>query len=259
MKERKSFLENLKINSVSPCTLCKILLIVCCIFVFASCSKKDREATEMLYELEAPGFRESRNPQANERIAELQRDVKALRKTIDERVALTNKLGSYYKLLALAYINNQMYGQALEAIEEAIRIHPELHTLFIYRAISAARLAKAVNSEIERASYFHTAEDSYLRALSLEPNSGQALYGIAVLYTYELGLPQNALPFLERLLRKETRNFDALFVLGATHYLLGNTEAALETYDKIITMTSAGIRRDEAKRNKERILEEAMR
>ena len=236
-----------------------IFFLVCSFLVFASCSKQEKEIAEKLYELESPGYRESGDPNASGRIAELQKDVAALKKAVNEKVALTDRLGSYYRLLAIAYLDKQMFGKALEAIEDAIRIHPEQHTLFIYRAISAARLAKALQSDAEKASYMKIAEDSYLRAISLEPNSTQALYGLAVLYTYELDRPQNALPLLERILRRETRNVDALFVLGATHYLLGNTEAALETYDKIITMSNAGTRRDEAKKNKERILEEAMR
>jgi tetratricopeptide (TPR) repeat protein len=233
-----------------------IVLVVCCAFVFASCSKENKEAAGRLYEFESGLPAET---DSGGRIAELEKDVAALKAAVNEKVAATDKLGSYYKFLALAYIDKQMYGKALEAIEEAVRIHPEQHSLFIYRAISAARLAKALKSEAEKASYMKLAEDSYLRAIALDSGSVQALYGLAVLYTYEFDQPQNALPLLERILRKESRNVDALFVLGATHYLMGNTEAALETYDRIIAISSAGLRRDEAKKNKERILEEAMR
>ncbi|MDR3201143.1 MAG: tetratricopeptide repeat protein, partial [Spirochaetales bacterium] len=167
--------------------------------------------------------------------------------------------GTYHKLLAIAYLDKAMYGKALEAIEDAIRIYPEQHVLFVYRAISAARLAKALKSDTERMQYMQIAEDSYQRAIAIDPLSTQALYGLAILYTYELGKPENALPLVERILKKETRNVDAMFLLGAAHYLMGNMEAALETYDKIIATSNAGTRRDEAKKNKERILEEAMR
>ena len=235
-----------------------ILLIVCVLLSAVSCSKENKEIAGRLYELESPEYEGASQPGSEVRIAELEKDVAALKKTVEEKVTESDKLGSYYKLLALAYLDRKMYGKALEAIEDAIRIHPEQHGLFIYRAVSAARLAKSLNNDAEKAVYFKTAEDSYLRAISLEPNSTQALYGLAILYVYELDQPEDALPLVERILRRESRNVDAMFLLGTVHYLLGNTEAALETYDRIIATSNAGTRRDEAKKNKERILEEAM-
>ncbi|MCL1818093.1 MAG: tetratricopeptide repeat protein [Spirochaetaceae bacterium] len=237
----------------------RLLLLACVLLGAAACSRQNQEIAGRLYELESPEYEGASRPGAEARIAELEKDVAALKKAVEEKVSASDKLGSYYKLLAIAYLDKKMYGKALEAIEEAIRIHPEQHSLFIYRAIAAARLAKALNNDREREAYLKTAEDSYLRAISLNSASNQALYGLAVLYVYELDQPENALPFVERILRRESRNIDAMFLLATTHYLLGNTEAALETYDRIIATSNAGTRRDEAKKNKERILEEAMR
>jgi cytochrome c-type biogenesis protein CcmH/NrfG len=235
----------------------KNIIFLVCLLALASCSKENEQLAERIVELESPSYEAGSG--ADARIAELKKDVAELKKSVEEKVRLTDKLGSYYKLLAIAYLDKSMYGEALEALEEAIRIHPEQHGLFIYRAISAARLAKALKSDVERMEYMKIAEDSYLRAIALEPASTQALYGLAVLYTYELDQPENALPLVDRILRKESRNIDAMFLLAAAHYLMGNTEAALETYDKIIATSNAGTRRDEAKKNKERVLEEAMR
>jgi cytochrome c-type biogenesis protein CcmH/NrfG len=235
----------------------KNMILLVCGLALVSCSKENEQIATRVFELESPSYEAKAGAQA--RIAELEQDVARYKKIGEEKVNATDTLGSYYKMLALAYLDKAMYGKALEALEEAIRIHPEQHMLFIYRAISAARLAKALRSNEQRAEYMRTAEDSYLRAIALDPDSSQALYGLAILYTYELDQPENALPLVDKLLRKESRNVDAMFLLAATHYLMGNIEAALETYDKIITTTSAGTRRDEAKKNKERILEEAMR
>jgi cytochrome c-type biogenesis protein CcmH/NrfG len=234
----------------------KLILLLLAAAVLASCSKENEKIAERLLEFESPSYTASAD---NSRIAELERDVAKYREMVEEKVKTADTLGSYYKLLALAYLDKAMYGKALEAIEDAIRIHPEQHGLFIYRAISAARFAKALKDQAEKDRYMKIAEDSYLRAIALEPGSTQALYGLAVLYTYELDRPENALPLVERILQKESRNVDAMFLLAVTHYLIGNTEAALETYDKIIATSNAGTRRDEAKKNKERILEEAMR
>jgi cytochrome c-type biogenesis protein CcmH/NrfG len=234
----------------------KLMFLLFALLVFVSCSKENEKVARRLLEFESPSYEASTD---NSRIAELEKDVAKYKALVEEKVATADTLGAYHKLLALAYLDKAMYGKALEAIEDAIRIQPEQHALFIYRAISAARFAKALKDEAEKARYMKIAEDSYLRAISLSPSSTQALYGLAVLYVYELDRAENALPLVEKILRKESRNVDALFLLAATHYLMGNMEAALETYDKIIATSNAGTRRDEAKKNKERILEEAMR
>lgn len=224
--------------------------------VLFSCSKEKEKIAERLLEFESPSYEAAAD---NSRIAELEKDVAKYKTLVEEKTAAADTLGSYYKLLALAYLDKAMYGKALEAIEDAIRIHPEQHTLFIYRAISAARFAKALKDDAEKARYMKTAEDSYLRAIALNPSSTQAMYGLAILYIYELDKAENALPLAEKILQRESKNVDAMFLLAATHYLMGNTEAALETYDRIIATSNAGTRRDEAKKNKERILEEAIR
>jgi tetratricopeptide (TPR) repeat protein len=189
----------------------------------------------------------------------LEKEVAACKKAVEEKVRLADNLGTYYKMLAIAYLDNAMYGKALEAIEDAIRIFPEQHSLFIYRAISAARLAKALSDENEKLALLKTAEESYLRAISLDPASVNAMYGLGILYTYELGQPENALPLAEKILDRERKNVDALFLLAGIQYLLGNVEAALESYDRIIAISEAGTRREEARNNKRQILEEAIR
>ncbi|MDR1626539.1 MAG: tetratricopeptide repeat protein [Spirochaetia bacterium] len=234
----------------------KLVFLIFALLAVVSCSREKEKIAQRLLEFESPPYEALAD---NSRIAELERDVAKYKALVEEKVGAADTLGAYYKLLALAYLDKAMYGKALEAIEDAIRIHPEQHTLFIYRAISAARLAKALKDEAEKDRYMKTSEDSYLRAIELNPSSTQAMYGLAILYIYELDKAENALPLVEKILRKETRNVDAMFLLAATHYLMGNTEGALETYDKIIATSEAGTRRDDAKKNKERILEEAMR
>jgi tetratricopeptide (TPR) repeat protein len=232
--------------------LCLLIAAV----IFASCSKEDEKIAERIAEFESPSYTASPD---NARIAELERDVAKYKDMVEKKVNAADTLGTYYKLLALAYLDKAMYGKALEAIEDAIRIHPEQHGLFIYRGISAARFAKALKNEAERDQYMRIAEDSYLRAIAIDPSSTQAMYGLAVLYIYELDKAENALPLVEGILRRESKNVDAMFLLAAVHYLMGNTEAALEAYDKIIATSDAGTRRDEARKNKERIFEEALR
>lgn len=234
-----------------------IALLVSAVLVLFSCSKEDEKIAGRLLELESGG--QGSGGTSDRRIAELEKDVARYRKIVEEKVEATEKLGSYYKLLALAYLDRAMYGPALDALEKAVAIHPEQAPLFLFRAIAAGRLSKAVGDEAQRRSLLAAAEESYLRAASLDPLSNQAPYGLAVLYFFELDRPEDALPLVEGVLARENKNVDALFLLAGIHYALGNPEDALDAYDRIIGLSEAGTRRDEARRNRNTILEGAVR
>lgn len=234
-----------------------ILLLLIPALLAAACSRKDTATAKRLLELESPVHEGGRTSDA--RIAELEKDVAVFRKKVDEKVQATEKLGSYYKLLALAYLDRDMYGPALEALDRAVEIHSEQSPLFLFRAIAAARMSKAVRDPGERGTLLETAESSYLRAILLDPAYVQALYGLAILYAFELGREADALPLTQKILDREKDNVDALFLLGRLQYSLGRPEEALAAYDRILNIPAAGSRRDEARRNRRLILEEAVR
>jgi cytochrome c-type biogenesis protein CcmH/NrfG len=149
-----------------------------------------------------------------------------------------------------------MFQQAYGALEEARKIYPENPILFYYSGICAARLGQAQVEEQERRRWLELAERHYRRALDLDPLHSESLYALAVLYVYELGRPQDAEELLVRLLEREKRNADALFLLGNVYYATGRLEEALGAYRRLEGLGLAQDRRRKAEENIRTIEEE---
>ena len=79
------------------------------------------------------------------------------------------------------------------------------------------------------------------------------MYGLSVLYVFELKKPESAVPFLKRLLIKEKENTDAMFLLARVYYEMSQIERAIELYNKIEKSTGSKLIKEEAERNKEKL------
>jgi tetratricopeptide (TPR) repeat protein len=225
--------------------------------LLGSCSKKEDPIVEKLLELESPTYTVSES--SDKRIEELRKEVQKYRKIVEEKVEAADKLTTYYRMLALAYMERGMFGLALEALDEAIYLSPEQAPLFLYKGIAAARLAKGMVNPSERLALLDEAEKSYLRCLELDPVFVDALYGLSVLYVFEMDRPSSAVPLLKRLLEKQTQHVSAMFLLARVYASEGRIEEAVALYDRIINTPVAGIKREEAKKLKEQVLQGAAR
>ncbi|MGL4985939.1 MAG: tetratricopeptide repeat protein [Treponemataceae bacterium] len=85
----------------------------------------------------------------------------------------------------------------------------------------------------------------------------RSLYGIAVLYAFELNQPVQAISYLETLLSIDTKNFDAMMILARSYYLTYDFDQAVMIYDRIIKDSKSEQRRSEAESNKQQVLNEA--
>ncbi|GAB4365301.1 MAG: tetratricopeptide repeat protein [Spirochaetales bacterium] len=233
-----------------------IYLVLLSILV-AGCSKQDDAVVKKLLELESPSYTEG--SQTDARIEELQKEVHKYRAIVEEKVKAADKLLTYYRLLALAYMDRGMFGLSLEALDEAIHIAPEQPGLFLYRGIAAARLAKGVQNPEERTTLLAEAEKAYLRCLDLDRTYVDALYGLAVLYVFELNTPSKAIPLLQRLLETQEHHVGAMFLLARALLEEGKIEEAVAMYDRIIDTPVAGSKREEARKLKEQVLQGAIR
>ncbi|MCX7786263.1 MAG: tetratricopeptide repeat protein [Spirochaetes bacterium] len=222
-----------------------------------ACSRQNETVVKKLLELESPDYTTASTTEA--RIEELRREVKKYKSLVEEKVKATDKLLTYYRLLALAYMDRGMFGPALEALDQAIRIAPEQPGLFLYRGIAAARLAKGVQNLEERAALLSESERSYLRCLELDKNYVDAMYGLSVLYVFELGTPSKAIPLLQRLLERQQQHVGAMFLLARAFLSQGKIDDAIALYDRIISTPAAGSKREEARKLKEQVLQGALR
>ena len=171
--------------------------------------------------------------------------------------------GMWYKILGTRYLDEAMYRKAYDAFRKALMYYPDNANLYYYVAICAGYIA---NSELdfdakgaietaERANYLKLSESAYLRALEIDPRYYRAMYGIGVLYVFELDQPDSAIPYLERFLETQKRDSDAMFVLARAYYQTYQFDKAVVMYDKIIALDPNAEKTAEAKANKKVVLD----
>lgn len=195
---------------------------------------------------------------SEERIAELKEGIEKYKQIVEREVEASAQIGEYYKMLAVAYIDREMYGKALESLEKAIDYYPENSIIFYLAGVCSARMAKAaVNRPAAQETLFEEAENYYLRAISLDTGFVDALYGLSVLYVFEMDRIVDAEPYLERILEKESRNTKAMFLLARVHVYSGRIEDAVELYDEIIDKAQSKQEKERARELKNQVLEGA--
>jgi tetratricopeptide (TPR) repeat protein len=225
------------------------LLVLCLVPI--SCVRRDGNdaLVEQLAEMEG----ESDGVVSMQRVEELQRDIRDLRKEVQRTVDASGQLAVYYKMLAVEYMRGAMYAAAYDALEQAITIQPENPILFYYSGVCAARMSKAQVIAEDRIMWLDRAEALYRRAISLDPGYAAALYGLSVLYVFELDRPQEAEDLLERLLSIERKDIDGRFLLARVYYSLGKLEDAIELYREIESISDVKEKREQALENRKQI------
>jgi tetratricopeptide (TPR) repeat protein len=193
-------------------------------------------------------------------VEDLKAGIAKYEKEAQRTVEASGHIGTYYKLLALKYLDTLSYGEALKAAEKALEYSPTNAKLFYIVGLCSAYMAKAEvgipggKAGPSKAEYYRASEAAYLRSLELNPRDANALLGLAVLYAFELDRVKEAEPYLESLLQIESENVDALFVLARVYVLTDRYEDAANAYDKIILVTKIKERKAEAERNKAEVL-----
>ena len=184
-----------------------------------------------------------------------------------ERVAdiqlANSQIGIWYKILGTRYLDTKMYGEALKCFEKALEFYPNNQNLYYYVGVCAGYMSHAAmdfagsGSHEKRYNYLKLAEEAYLQAIEIDPKYVKALYGIGVLYVFELEEPEKAIPHLEKLLTIDTKNIDAMFVLARAYYSSYDFEKSIAMYDKIINTSKYQETIDSAEANKKIVLEAA--
>ncbi|MDR1839374.1 MAG: tetratricopeptide repeat protein [Treponema sp.] len=219
-------------------------------FVYrAESNKTNRELTKRIREISP-----RRGPP--ETIEALRQAIALYEDQIERNVREGAQTGAYWKILAIRLSDRGLYNDALEALERAIYFNTEDPLLYYLTGISAAEVAKSkvgftANVDIEKGHYFSIAENSYLRALELDVTYTRAMYGLAILYVFELDRPQEAIVHLERYIQLQSSDIAAMFVLARAHFMVENYQQAVDIYDKIASRTKNQKEREEALNNRE--------
>jgi tetratricopeptide (TPR) repeat protein len=219
--------------------------IVIAIFVVAAVSF-------LLYSL-LQSDNKRKNKELAKRIAELSpkggtpETIEGLRKAIalyeiqiERNVKEGAQTGTYWKILAIRLADKGMHNDALQAFERAIYFISEDPVVYYLTGVSAGIVAKSTvgfsaSAEKDREHFFKLSENSYKRALELDATYTKPMYGLAVLYVFELNRPAEAIPILDRYLSMNTSDIQAMFILARAHAVTGNYKQAVEIYEKIIS------------------------
>lgn len=174
--------------------------------------------------------------------------------------------GIWYKILGTRYLDEQLYGQAMESFKKAVEFYPNNANLYYYIAVCSGYIAHEKAFDItagasamnmaKKEEYLRMSEQAYIQALTIDPKYYRAMYGIGVLYTFEL--PEDsakAIPYMERFLETQTKDTNGMFVLARAYYMNGEYEKAAELYDKIISINPNKEKVAEAENNKKIVLD----
>ncbi|MFP3043515.1 tetratricopeptide repeat protein [Treponema primitia] len=195
-----------------------------------------------------------------ETIQGLRTAIKAYEAKIAMHVKDVAQTGVYWKILAYRLQDKGLHGEALEALERAIDYNPVDAALHYMVGVSAGIVAKSsLNFEgssgnLSRDNYYTLAENGYLRAISLDERYVKPMYGLGVLYTFELGRPREAIPYLIRSLAISP-DADTMFVLARSYYMIESYREAVAVYERIIDFTKDTEKINEAQMNRQRVLD----
>jgi tetratricopeptide (TPR) repeat protein len=183
-------------------------------------------------------------------IADLQRAIKAYEKQMDIHIRDAKQLGTYWKILGTRFRDKGMHMEALAAYQHAMEYNTDEAVLYYLTGVEAGLAGKAAVTKGEVDRFFDIAERAYVHAIELDETYNQALYGLGVLYCYQLDRPADAVPRIRRYMELRSGDVDAMFVLARAYYMLGDFSRANEQYDEIINSSKDRSKRDEAMENK---------
>jgi cytochrome c-type biogenesis protein CcmH/NrfG len=229
-----------------------VLCIIAWLITFVyrhEAAKQNKELAKRIMELSPRGG-------PPETIDGLRQAIALYEDQIERNVREGAQTGVYWKILGIRLADRKMHNDALEAFEKAIYFNGEDPTLFYLTGLSAGFVAKdkigfSANDEREKARYFTLSENSYKRALELDVTYTKAMYGLAVLYVFEFGRPQDGIVQLERYLQIQPSDVQAMFVLARAYFDTEQYSQAVEVYDRIAARTKNKEIKNRALENRE--------
>lgn len=222
-----------------------------------SCGQQEKNLLERLFDLES----RSKQGASPSRIDELQAAIKESQAQVEKVIAENEKLSSFWRLLTVRYAESGMFGQAFESAKKALMFSPNDAGLYYLLGVAAGNMAKTAitetaNPEGARARWLSLSESAYREALKLDPKNYRSMYGIAVLYVFELDNPEAALPYLEDYLAVQQKDVDGYFLYGRALYASGRLQDAVTAYANAAKYSSVKEKRQLAEQYQKTILEE---
>lgn len=176
---------------------------------------------------------------------ELQEAIAKYDRRALDLVTTQSQEGIWWKILGTRYLDEGMYGKAYECFQKAVEFYPNNANLYFYLACCAVYIANsqkdwnvnAAGTTVQiKKRYLKISEESFLQALSISPKYYRAMYGLGVLYVFNLEEPEKAIPYLETFLETQTKDTDGMMVLARAYYTTREFDKAVSLYDRIIEL-----------------------
>ena len=233
--------------------LFKIVSIVAVSIALFSCQKSNKTVIRMQHLEEGVS-----NPQT---IEEYEEAIKKYELRVKDISIAQGQIGIWHKIVGSRYMDKKMYGKALESFQSALEYYPDNQNLYYYVGLCAAYMShsaldyEATGEREKKANYLKLAEEAYKTAIQIDPNYVRALYAISVLYDFEFGEPDKAVPHLEKVLTIEKKNIDAMVLLARCYYQTYEFDKSISMYDRIIETSNSPERRQMASEFKEQVIQ----
>lgn len=229
----------------------RMVLAASVAIVLGACARDPR--LQGLLNMEAP----SETEPTRDRREELKQLIAEYEAVVNEKVDAGLKEARYLKFLAQEYMRYELYGPALETLEQSLKIEPRNPVVHELAGVCAGYIAKAQARPEERSAYFALAEQYYRQSVEIDPSYRDGLYALGVLYHFELDRQLDAIDVLNRIIERSPSDMQALFVLARAYAALGNVDEAVRTYDRIIENAADKEMARQARRNRLLLLGDA--
>lgn len=232
------------------------LTFLIALLTLGGCDRRNptQDALDFLEETEATRYEGQEVPR--ERVRELEAQIEEYEDEVEEVVRKLGEVAVFRKLLAEEFLDQEMYGPALEHLRAAMELQPANAVLFYLAGVCSAQTGKAfVENQQRREEYLRQAEAYYLRALELDSGYRECLYALSVLYVFELGEPRESEEYLDRLLEIDPGNTSARFLKARMLVETGRIEEAADLYGEIAEEAPTREQRSRALENRNQLLE----
>jgi len=237
-------------------TILAVVLVIVLAFSIYSQYQKNKIRGEYAKQIYFSG---ASNPPST--VEELKAAIAEYEKRIERHVNDVAQTGIYWKILASRLSDRGLHGEALEALRNAAYYLPQDASIQYNTGLSAGIMAKTFHAfpgreNTEKEEYYSLAEKAFLRAIELDGRYLSPKYGLGVLYVFELDRPEDAIPHLQKYLEISRNDIDTMFVLARAYYVIRNYKAAVDLYDRIITLTRDEQKKKDAQNNRQTVMEQ---
>ncbi|MCK5152971.1 MAG: tetratricopeptide repeat protein [Spirochaetales bacterium] len=233
-------------------TIFTVILVVITALLLSSCNEARKKTLERILRTESGDYENEKV--SKERIKELEEGIEEYYRDVERVVKANAEIGIYYRMLALEYMDLEMYHYALENLEKSMEFYPTNPVLSHYAGLAKANIARAEISESNRLFLLHEAETYYLTAVRLRRDYTNAMYALAVLYMFDLNRPYKAAPLLEEMLSRDPHNWEAKILYARFKVVSGDVDAAIELYNEISEDAWDDDMKEQAGKNRDSLL-----